>query len=233
MPGTLCDERLWKAQQQALSTQWSCDVVDYQLADSISAMATKVLAQNTGLVIPIGLSMGGMVSLEIWRQAPERVAAMALFDTDCGADTLDRRKNRDAQILLAVHGEFHQMVKTQLVPAYFSIEDVNGDAANKAARKTAIAMALDLGVAAFAAQITALATRKDSWPLLDTISVPTLIACGANDRICSPESHRKMVSLIDHATFIEINDAGHMPPLEQADATTLALQKWLDGLKLA
>ncbi len=239
MPGTLCDERLWKAQQQALSTQWSCAVADYQLADSISAMATKVLAQNTGLVIPIGLSMGGMVALEIWRQAPDRVAAMALFDTDCGADTSTRRKKRDTQILSAVHGHFQQMVETQLVPAYFSDENTTDKAANQnqlareSSRKTVIAMARDLGVAAFAAQITALATRKDSWPLLDTISVPTLIACGANDRICSPESHRKMVSLIDHATFVEINDAGHMPPLEQADATTLALQKWLDGLKLA
>jgi pimeloyl-ACP methyl ester carboxylesterase len=232
LPGTLCDERLWKAQQQALSAQWSCDVVDYQFADSISAMATKALAQNTGLVIPIGLSMGGMVALEIWRQAPERVAAMALFDTDCGADTLDRRKNRDAQILLAVHGEFHQMVETQLVPAYFSIEDVNGDAANQAARKTAIAMALDMGIATFAAQITALATRTDSWPLLDTIRAPTLIAYGKNDRICSPESHRKVAALIDHAAFIEINDAGHMPPLEQSDATTRVLQKWLGSLAL-
>ena len=236
LPGTLCDERLWKAQQQALSRQWTCDVVDYQFADSISAMATKTLAQNNGLVIPIGLSMGGMVALEIWRQAPERVAAMALFDTDCGADTMARRNNRDAQILLAVHGEFHQMVETQLVPAYFSIEDVGGGGAtqlaHKAARKTAIAMSLDQGIATFAAQITALATRADSWPLLDTIRVPTLIACGANDRICSPESHRKMAALIDHAAFIEINNAGHMPPLEQADATTAALQKWLDGLTL-
>lgn len=236
LPGTLCDERLWKAQHQALSAQWSCDVADYQFADSISTMAARVLAQNTGLIIPIGLSMGGMVALEIWRQAPERVAAMALFDTDCGADTIERRNNRDAQILSAVHGQFHHMVETQLVSAYFSTENTTGKTANQSAReslrKTAIAMALDLGVAAFAAQITALATRTDSWPLLDAIHVPTLIACGANDSICSPESHRKMASLIDHATFIEIDEAGHMPPLEQAEATTLALQKWLGGLKL-
>ena len=84
-------------------------------------MATNALAQITGLVIPIGLSMGGMVALEIWRQAAERVAAIALFDTDCGADTIARRMNRDTQILSAVHGEFHEMVKTQLVPAYIFV----------------------------------------------------------------------------------------------------------------
>jgi len=204
-------------------------------------MATVALAQTTGLVIPIGLSMGGMVALEIWRQAPERVAAMALFDTDCGADTMARRKKRDAQILLAVHGEFRRMVETQLVPAYFSIEDGAGDVAAELVRpparesacKTVIAMALDLGVAAFAAQITALATRENSWPLLDTIGVPTLIACGADDRICTPESHRKMASLIKNATFVEIVSAGHLPPLEQADATTAALEKWLGGLTFA
>jgi pimeloyl-ACP methyl ester carboxylesterase len=207
-------------------------VVDYEFADSISAMATNALAQITGLVIPIGLSMGGMVALEIWRQAAERVAAIALFDTDCGADTIARRMNRDTQILSAVHGEFHEMVKTQLVPAYFSIEHATDGAVNQSQRKTVVAMALDLGVAAFAAQITALATRADSWPLLDTIRVPTLIACGANDRICPPESHRRMAALISRATFMEISGAGHMPPLEQADTTTLVLQKWLDGLTL-
>jgi pimeloyl-ACP methyl ester carboxylesterase len=234
LPGTLCDERLWQVQQQALSAGWPHTIVNYRFADSIPAMAAQALHENTGLLIPIGLSMGGMVALEVWHQAPERVAALALFDTDCGADTVERRKKRDAQILAAVHGDFRQMVETQLAPNYFSpthSADVRATTV-ESLQHTITSMALDLGVAAFAAQITALATRTDYWPLLKTVSVPTLIACGADDQICKPESHRDMASQIKNATFVQIDNAGHLPPLEQPDATTLALRNWLDGLKI-
>lgn len=232
LPGTLCDERLWQGQQQALSAGWPHTIVNYRFADSIPEMAAQALHESTGLLIPIGLSMGGIVALEVWHQAPERVAALALFDTYCGADTVERRKKRDAQILAAVHGNFRQMVEAQLAPRYFS-QTHSADVKTttiESLQHTITSMALDLGVAAFAAQITALATRTDYWPLLKTISVPTLIACGADDQICTPESHHYMAAQIKNSTFVQIDHAGHLPPLEQPEATTLVLRNWLDGL---
>ena len=216
---------------RALSPDWPCAMVDYGTADSVNAMAANALAKHPGSLIPIGLSMGGIVALEIWRQASKRVIAMALFDTDCGADTNERRQNRDAQILMAVHGDFREMVETQLLPNYFSADSVTNAKTHQALRETVIAMALDLGVAAFAAQITALATREDSWPLLENISVPTLVACGANDKICIPDSHRRMASAMRLATLAYIDGAGHLPPLEQPTQTTRVLRSWLETLK--
>jgi len=61
--------------------------------------------------------------------------------------------------------------------------------------------------------------------------VPTLVACGVNDRICSPASHQKMAALMPAARFISIDAADHLPPLEQPAATTVALRTCLDGLK--
>jgi pimeloyl-ACP methyl ester carboxylesterase len=228
LPGTLCDERVWNAQRYALSSDWPCTVVDYGMADSISKMAAETLAKHLGPLIPIGLSMGGMVALEIFRQAPSRVIAMALFDMDCGADTAARRENRDTQILAAVHGDFREMLETQLLPGYFSADSVNDANTHKALCEAVIAMALDLGVAAFAAQITALATRKDSWPLLEKISVPALIACGNEDRICTPDLHRKMASMMPCATLEYIDGAGHLLPLEKPNQTTRVLRSWLE-----
>ncbi len=235
LPGTLCDERVWNVQRHALSANWACTIVDYGMADSISAMATIALAKAAGPVIPVGLSMGGMVALEIIRQAPARVVALALFDTDCGADTAQRRRNRDTQIIMAIHGDFRAMIETELLPNYFSAQAVHAvhDAKTRQLLdETVTAMAIDLGVARFAAQITALATRKNSWPLLKTISVPALVVCGAEDRICKPEAHRKMASMMPSATLQYINDAGHLPPLEQPAHTTHVLQSWLASLKL-
>jgi pimeloyl-ACP methyl ester carboxylesterase len=231
LPGTLCDDRVWNQQRRALSPDWPCAIVDYGAADSINAMAANALAEHAGSLIPVGLSMGGMVALEIWRQASNRVVAMALFDTDCGADTNERRQNRDAQILAAVHGDFRDMVETQLLPSYFSADSVSNAKTHQALREAVIAMALSLGVATFAAQITALATREDSWPLLKDISIPTLVACGADDRICTPDSHRRMASAMRLTAFAQIDNAGHLPTIEQPAHTTNVLRSWLETLE--
>ena len=194
-------------------------------------MAANALAETTGPLIPVGLSMGGIVALDILRQAPGRVTAVALFDTDCGADTLARRRNRDAQILMAVHGDFLKMVDTQLLPNYFSTNTEHETKTLQLLGDTVKTMAINLGVARLAAQFSALATRKDSWPMLETIIVPVLIACGSEDRICTPDSHLKMASVVLSATLECIEGAGHLSPLEQPTQTTRVLRSWLATLK--
>lgn len=192
-------------------------------------MAATALAAVEGLVIPVGLSMGGIVALEIWRQAADRVAALALFDTDPGADNAERRILRDAQVRLARDGEFRRMIETQLLPAYFA----PANEANPALRATVIDMALDQGADAFEAQAQALTTRPDAWPQLEHISVPALIACGAEDRVCLPDTHRRMAALLPASTFKMIADAGHLSPLEQPARSTRVLRDWLNAMAMS
>ena len=235
LPGTLCDRRVWDESVQALGRDWPSVFVDVRFETSISAMAAAALEAVEGSIIPIGHSMGGIVALDIWRQASERVAAIALFDTDAGADTPERRSKRDAQVSAATQGSLREMVESQLLPAYFSLTRDTEDSVRKShavLRQTVIEMAIEQGVNAFAAQATALAGRSDAWHLLDGINVPTLIACGAEDRICLPETHVQMAARLPMAmaTFRSIAAAGHFAPLEQPEATLRVLQSWLDGL---
>ena len=224
LPGTLCDGRIWAGPLAAFAGQRACVVSDYRLADSIGAMAAGALARAEGSMIVVGLSMGGMVALEIWRQAPERVAGLALFDTDPGPDTPQRRARRDAQLLRATHGELAAMVAEDLVPSYFSATG----ALDPSLRSTVVEMALGQGVGAFAAQATALATRRDARPLLGHIDATALVACGAEDAICSPQSHARMASMMPRAEFVRIEGAGHLSTLEQPAASTVALRAWLE-----
>lgn len=53
-----------------------------------------------------GLSMGGYVALEIVRQAPERVAKLALLDTNARADTDEQRRRRRGLMALADRESF-------------------------------------------------------------------------------------------------------------------------------
>ena len=175
LPGTLCDERLWAFQYAALSAEWPCVNVDYRNERSVVDMASVAFASSAGMLVPIGLSMGGMVALEMWCRAPQRVAALALFDTDAGADTADRAKSRQQLLLQLEKGGAHAVSTTareQLVPRYFA----SAASAFPRAFEIAVDMAVTQGAAAYAAQHHALATRQDRWAALPTIAVPTLIA---------------------------------------------------------
>ena len=228
LPGTLCDRRVWHETHRQLDCAWPCVFVDYRYQTSIVAMAEKALADVEGAVIPIGVSMGAIVALEIWRQAARRVVALALFDTDPSADTPERRNRRDAQLLAMTSGNFREVVRSQLLPGYFSATQPP----DQHAENTVMAMAVEHGAQAFAAQSRALTSRPNGWPLLRQITVPTLVACGADDRICRPEIHEAMASTIPEAfvTYRTIANAGHLSPLAQPKAVASLLQAWLAGM---
>lgn len=85
LPGLLCDARLWQHQVKALSELAHVTVADLTRADSIAGLADDVLRQAPeSCFVLVGFSLDGYVALEIMRQAPRRVAALALLDTSRG-----------------------------------------------------------------------------------------------------------------------------------------------------
>ena len=80
LPGTLCDERLWEMVN--LSDLADVKVCDVSKADTIEGIAKSVLEEAPDKFALAGLSLGGIISLEIMRIAPERVMKLALLDTN-------------------------------------------------------------------------------------------------------------------------------------------------------
>jgi pimeloyl-ACP methyl ester carboxylesterase len=236
LPGTLCDARVWQPVADCLDTLWPKHFVDYADSDRITAMAQVALAETRGQIIPIGLSMGGMVALEMWQQAPDRIAALALFDTNPGGDIESRRLARDHQLEEAqAMGEIglRTLMLTHLIPSYFAGRALRGGASPQIPTELAevvLAMASDGGLDVLARQSAALSDRRDFWPLLSMIDKPTLIACGAHDQLCPPEQHRRMASLITGSTLVVVEAAGHLAPLEAPDATAVALQSLITSI---
>ena len=73
----------------------------------------------------------------------------------------------------------------------------------------------------------AMAVREDMTARLREIELPTLVVCGADDQISPPSEMREMAAALPRATYVEIDGAGHLPPLEQPSATTAAIQQFL------
>ncbi len=83
---------------------------------------------------------------------------------------------------------------------------------------------------AIAAAQRGMAERLDSTDLLSTISCPTLIIVGSDDALTPPGEAEKMHSQIAASTLAVINEAGHLPNLEQPDEFNRVVADFLKQL---
>ena len=87
VPGLLCDAQLWQDQVEGLADIADIWIADHTRSDTMAGVARDVLADAPFASFALaGLSMGGYIALEIMRQAPRRVAGLALLDTAAGAE---------------------------------------------------------------------------------------------------------------------------------------------------
>jgi pimeloyl-ACP methyl ester carboxylesterase len=76
----------------------------------------------------------------------------------------------------------------------------------------------------------AMADRPDSVHDLGGFAGPALLLRGRDDLVCSAQDYEVMQSALPHATYVEIAGCGHLPPIENAQATSAALVDWLEVL---
>lgn len=223
LPGMMCDARLFAPQIAALSQRRAVQVAALVAHDSTAALAAEVLAHAPPRFALAGLSMGGIVAMEVMAQAPERVARLALLDTNPRAETPQVAARRQPQIDRALAGDLAAIMRDEMKPNYLAPGPGQGPILD-----LCMAMALDLGPQVFARQSRALRDRPDRQEVLRGVAVPTLVLCGAHDRLCPLERHELMHALIAGSRLAVIPDAGHLPTLEHPERTTAELLRWLE-----
>ena len=219
LPGMMCDARLWQHQVRVL--EQPVFHVDTTQSDSIANMAARALQDAPASFAVAGLSMGGILAFEIWRQAPERVTHMALLDTNPRAEIAARRSMRMQQIETALAGGLRELAIEALKPVYLAAAHRE----DQVLLTTILDMVTDLGPEVFRRQSLALRDRPNSVPTLATIDCPTLILCGKEDTICPVEYHEFMAERIPHARLRIIKNCGHMSSLEQPDIVSEELRR--------
>lgn len=191
---------------------------------SISELAQDILDHAPNKFALAGLSMGGIVAMEVFRQAPERINRIALLDTNPLDEPVERQTIRDQQILRAQNGELRAVIRDEMKPNYLTDGPHTGSILD-----LCMSMAETLGPDVFINQSYALQNRPNQCDTLRQIDVPTLILCGEDDALCPIERHQLMRDLIPGARLEVIPGAGHLPTLEQPQLTIEALQAWLDA----
>ena len=216
IPGLLCTELLFAKQRASLSNQGY--IADTTRHDSIHDMALAALDLYHGPLVPIGLSMGGYVALEMARLAPQRMAAMALLSTNCRDDSAESRRQRQQAIALAKHRGF-QGVTRRLMPRLLSEVSLQ----DKAVVADVLAMAADIGRISFVQQQTAIMGRRAQHDTLASFTAPVLILCGNLDVLTPPNLSVEMAGLAPQAELCLLNGTGHLSSLEAPEAVTNAL----------
>ncbi|MDP5086295.1 MAG: alpha/beta hydrolase [Yoonia sp.] len=222
LPGMMCDGRLYGPQITAFSYQRAVMTAPLNDHETVMGLATDVLAVAPAKFALAGLSMGGIVAMEVIRQAPERVTRLALLDTNPKAEAPAVALNREPQIAKVRAGQLRAVMRDEMKPNYLTDGPRMGQILD-----LCMEMAETLGPEVFLRQSRALQTRPDQQETLRKVAVPTLILCGEDDALCPIHRHELMQALIPGSTLTVIKGAGHLPTLEQPDATNEALAKWL------
>lgn len=220
IPGMMCDARMWGD----LPAHLAADVRHAlpTTGESVQDMAASILCDAPDRFALAGLSMGGIIAMEILRQAPEKVERLALLDTNPRAETAQAQARRAPQMARALAGGLDAVLRDEMKPNYLApgpntqqILDLCMD------------MALGLGPQIFVRQSRALRDRPDQCATLAAYRGPALVLMGAADRLCPLDRHTQMHALMPQSRLAIIADAGHLPPLENPAATLQHLSAWL------
>ncbi|MCP5269812.1 MAG: alpha/beta fold hydrolase [Burkholderiaceae bacterium] len=224
LPGLACDAELFRDQHPALAALGPARVSNVHTREAtLPAMAARLLAEHPGPLALAGASMGGMLALHAWRQAPDRVRGLALLGTTARADTPAQIRLRSEGIAAFEAGRMDEILTANLVFAFH---------ASNAARLAADygAMIRRAGVAQLVAQNRAVMAREDLRPDLADIACPLLVMGGDSDGLTPPECAREIAAAVPQAQLEILADCGHMLTWERPGPVTEALTAWWRSL---
>ncbi len=220
------DKTMWKPQIEFLKT--TNRIIAYDIRGfgksttdnqpfSINLFADdlKYFIEGLGIkkIIGCGLSMGGYILLNAINRYPELFHAIILCDTQCISDSAETKEKRKLSISQIENGGLNDFAKSFVKNVFFekNIEKnkkVIGEIENTI---------LTTSVQTITGTLNALANRSDLCSSLHTISVPTLILCGNEDKVTPPLQSEFMQNHISGSIYEVINMAGHLSNLDQPE----------------
>jgi pimeloyl-ACP methyl ester carboxylesterase len=226
----MCDETVWRHQEQELAKLTSVTIADHGSIDSLAEMATAILKRAPHRFAIAGHSMGGRVTLEVFRQAQERIAGMALMDTAFAP----RPQGQAGALEAAQRYALLEIAKTKgmrAMAAVWSEKMVRPERLSDSRLMNAILDMMERKTATmFEAQIKALLERPDATPLLGQIACPAMVLCGRQDTWSVLAQHEEMARRIPGSKLVVIGDCGHMSTMERPEAVSSAMRDWLIAL---
>ncbi len=219
--GFMCDARLFSPQIQCLEKLNISYCVEQMITgSSIRDYGMRILNNAPENFALVGLSMGGIIAQEILHIAPQRVSHLALLNTTPYADSVSGQ--REDHIKRVQEGEIIGILRDELKPRYLSPAT-----SRESILPLVIQMGEKLGPEIFVRQSIALMTRKSRFENLNSITCPTVLITGHDDKVCTPDIHIAMAQEIPHSILNIIENCGHLSTLEAPKTLNkILLEHW-------
>ena len=222
IPGLGSDAAVWRRTVVALGGEVHCLIGDTLSDGALPSMARRILDQAPERFALAGVSMGGMVAMEVMRIAPERVTRLALIDTNARPDTVSRKAGRHlANLFVGATGDFRRLAERSVVSLVHpsAAQDIRVELAE---------MSVRVGASTYIRQNRAVSARGDLRPVLAGVAVPTAVIVGQEDRLTPVALSQEMHDLTPGSTLHVIPDCGHLPPIEQPEVLAALLKELLE-----
>ena len=194
-----------------------------QISDQLASMLDK-LGVNQKVVF-CGLSMGGYVGWQFLQRHGDRVSHLIACNTRASGDSeeaaLGRKRMSTSVVLMGI-----QPIADAMMLTLFYSGGAPSDE-DKEKRKQINKAIASTEVQTIAKLQLAMAARPDMTGFLSQIDVPTLIISGRHDTITPVEEMQAMADAIAGSTFVCIENAAHLTPLENGQEFNQAVRDFL------
>jgi len=183
--------------------------------DYATAVIAAMDAMEVGSAHICGLSLGGVVAIAMHALAPDRCTSLILADTFAvhpeGRAIYERS--------IAASGDLRTMAETR-------VDVLLAQPADPAVRNEVVETMARIDPAAYRTGAAAvwLADQRDRAA---AIGVPTLVTCGAEDKITPPSLSHELVEMIPGARYAGIARSGHISNLEQPEEFNRIVEEFI------
>lgn len=157
-----------------------------------------------------GLSMGGYITFELLRLAPERFSGMILANTRATPDSPEGRAGRD-RMSRVVRTEGPAAVADEMMPKLLGETTRTARPHVEALVRRLIMSNNPEGIEG---ALQAMKNREDATPLLELFTGPVLVVRGEEDTLIPAEESDAMAVRFQRAHAVTLTAAGHLSNLE-------------------
>jgi 3-oxoadipate enol-lactonase len=168
----------------------------------------------------VGLSMGGLVTMELAASQPERYWAIGLVATTMEPPTPAERAARRARADAVERDGIQTLIDYMHTGVY-------GPDCPEAVRARVDAMMAAAPPTGAAAALRGRAERPDYRPLLAGLDIPALVCVGSADPWSDQEVTAEIIAYLKRPEQVVIDGVGHLPNLEARDQFNDVLRGFL------